>query len=225
MRRHLPVLVAPLVGLIVLADFILEGPLVDAVGGFLLEGALVLGAFALLLGLLNLLQVHERRVRRREPGWGQSILILLAAVGSLGLGLSAWQGPALEWFYRYLLFPLEASAGALLAFAAARVALRIWRVGSREGAIMLGAGLLVLLGSLPAQSGPLAALAPARDWIVAVPVLAAVRGILLGAALGIVATGLRILLAMDRPYVEEEPPARSSTDDLLPWMWHRKPGR
>lgn len=220
MRRVLPGLAALLVGLIVLADFYFENPLLDAVGGFLLEGAIILGAFALILGLWNLLQVHERRIRRRERSWGQSVLILMAALGSLALGLMAWQTPALSWFYRYLLFPLEASAGALLSFAVVNAAMRTWRFGSLEGSVLLVVGLLVLLGTLPLV-GPLQQLVAFRDWIIGVPVLAAMRGILLGVALGVAATGLRVLLWIDRPYEsgragEEPAKVRKSADDLLP---------
>ncbi len=200
MRRVLPGLAAIVVGLIVLLDLFLENPLLDALGGLLLEGVVVLGAFALILGLWNLLLVHERRIRKREPGWGTSVVILLAALGSLAVGLMGWHTPLLGWYYRYLLFPLEASVGALLAFAVVGAAVRAWRLGSLEGSVLLVVGLLVLLGTLPPADGPLSRLGPVRDWIVAVPVLAAVRGILLGVALGIVATGLRVLLWIDRPY-------------------------
>jgi len=200
MRRTLPALAALVAGLIVLLDFFLENPVLDAAGAFLLEGAIVIGAFALLLGLINLLHVHERRIRRREKGWGMSATILLAALGSLVVVLLAWQTPAMAWFYRYLLFPLEASVGALLAFAIVGAAIRMWRLNSLEGLVLMAVGLLVLLGSLPLNVGPLVGLGPVRDWIVAVPTLAAVRGVLLGVALGIVATGLRILLWVDRPY-------------------------
>ncbi len=224
MRRLLPTLTAPAVGLVVLLDYFLENPILDAVGGFLFEGAIIIGAFALILGLLNLLQTHEARIRRRGRAWGLSIIVFISTLGSLAVGVLAWQTPALAWFYRYLLFPLEAGAGALLAFAALSAAMRVWRVGNRAGVVLLTVGLLVLLGSLPTGNGLLVGLALVRNWIVAVPVLAAVRGVLLGAALGIAATGLRILLAIDRPYVEEKTHARSSVDDLLPWMWHRKPG-
>jgi len=152
-----------------------------------------------LLGLINLLLVHERRIRRRERGWAMSVAILLASVASLVVGLVAWQTPTFDWFYRYLLFPLEASAGALLAFAIAEAALHAWRFGRLEGLLLAGAGLVVLLGSLPV-GGWLERLGSVRDWLVAVPVLAAVRGLLLGVALGVVATGLRVLLWIDRPY-------------------------
>lgn len=203
MGRVLSALTAGVVGLVVLFDFFLENPVLDAAGSFLLEGAVVVGAFAVILALLNLLQVHERRIRQREQGWGLSAVILVSALASLVVGLAAWQTPVLAWFYRYWLFPLEASAGALLAFAIVGAAMRVWRLRSREGTVLLVVGLLVLLGSLPTESGLLAALAPLREWIVTVPTLAAVRGILLGVALGIIATGLRVLLLVDRPYDEE----------------------
>ena len=213
MGRVVSALTAALVGLTVLADFFVENSLLDAVGSSLLEGAIVIGAFALILAFLNLLLVHERRIRQREQGWGMSVIILLSALGSLLVGLVAWQTPVLTWFYRYLLFPLEASVGALLAFAVVGAALRVWRFGGLEGTVLLVAGLIVLLGSLPSDSGLLAGLAPLRDWIVGVPTLAAVRGILLGVALGIVATGLRVLLLVDRPY-DEEPDAGFSELEL-----------
>ena len=200
MRRVLPALVALLVGPVVLLDFFLENPILDAAGSFLLEGAIILAAFALILGLWNLLLVHERHIRRRERGWPGSVIILLSALGSLGLGLVAWRTPALTWFYRFILFPLEASVGALLAFAVVSAAVRVWRFGSLEGSVLLVVGVVVLVGSLAPQGTALGVFAPVRNWIVSVPALAAVRGILLGVALGIMATGLRVLLWIDRPY-------------------------
>jgi hypothetical protein len=41
-----------------------------------------------------------------------------------------------------------------------------------------------------------------KDWVLDVPALAGARGILLGVALGTAATGLRVLLGLDRPYVD-----------------------
>ncbi len=200
MKRLLPAFAALFAGLIVLLDFFLDNPLLDAAASFLLEGAIIIGAFAVILGLANLLWVHERRIRRREKGWPTSVIILLAALASLLVGLLTWQRPVLGWFYRYLLFPLEAGVGALLAFAVVGAAVRVWRLGTWEGAALLAVGVVVLLGSLPLDNPYFYSLAVIRDWIVSVPTLAAVRGILLGVALGVVATGLRLLLWVDRPY-------------------------
>jgi hypothetical protein len=61
--------------------------------------------------------------------------------------------------------------------------------------------LVVLLGSVPiffiGEVTPLSAL---RNWLSQVPAIAGARGLLLGIALGTVATGLRILIGVDRPY-------------------------
>jgi hypothetical protein len=58
--------------------------------------------------------------------------------------------------------------------------------------------LLVLAGQ--ATVGLLPVLPDIRDWILDVPTLAGVRGILLGVALGAVLTGIRLLLGVERPY-------------------------
>jgi hypothetical protein len=63
---------------------------------------------------------------------------------------------------------------------------------------------LVLIGLAP-WPGFLSNLSPLRDvriWITQVPAVAGARGLLLGIALGVVATGLRVLFAQDRPYRE-----------------------
>jgi hypothetical protein len=55
-----------------------------------------------------------------------------------------------------------------------------------------------LLGQVPLWG----ALTTFKEWILGVPSMASARGILLGVALGTVATGLRVLLGIDRPYSE-----------------------
>jgi hypothetical protein len=44
------------------------------------------------------------------------------------------------------------------------------------------------------------ALTTLQTWVTQVPAVAGARGILIGITLGILATGLRILIGSDRPY-------------------------
>jgi hypothetical protein len=62
--------------------------------------------------------------------------------------------------------------------------------------------LVVLLGALPLPGGGLSLLAATRNWLLAVPVSAGMRGILLGIALATVVAGVRVLIGQDRSYRE-----------------------
>ena len=59
--------------------------------------------------------------------------------------------------------------------------------------------LIVLIGALPLGVAPLSDF---TNWIMAVPVDAGARGILLGISLATAVTGLRILVGQDRSYGE-----------------------
>jgi hypothetical protein len=61
--------------------------------------------------------------------------------------------------------------------------------------------VLVLIGITPLPFfGQISLLGSLRNWLATVPALAGARGLLLGIALGTIATGLRILMGVDRPY-------------------------
>jgi len=180
----------------------------------LVKLAVIVASFGLLLGLGNLLSVHLNNIFRRRPGWLYSFTLLAGMVGALlaivgdwlfapGQGL-AQQGPG-EWMmrlYRYILVPIQASLTALLPFFLAFAAYRTLRMHRTPGAVLgavafMATAIVVLLGQVPLTFLP--GLDSVRDWIVRVPAMAGMRGIVLGVALGITATALRVLIGADRP--------------------------
>lgn len=205
MKKVLPVLVAAIAGLTVLADFFVTQPVLDLAGRVLLQWAVIVAAFAMITGLINIFLVHFSRVFRRERGWGYSIVVILAMWTVLVFGFLDPAGPhgaVVSWLFRYVQYPLQATIMALLAFFALSAGYRAFRKRSPEATIMLVSASLVLLGYAAAVSdlgGPIGAI---RDWILSVPAMAGVRGILIGVALGAVATALRLLTGMDRPYAD-----------------------
>lgn len=186
------------VGMIVLLDFFFEHPLLDAVGAVFREWTIILTGFALLLGLFNLLGVHLMRVvRRNEPGalYSAIVLVSFAAVAVLGM----WYGlPSAEmgWIFDNIYLPLQSAFFALVAFFLATAAYRSLRARSIDTLWMLIAAVIVLLGQVPF----LRVFADAKDWVLAVPAEAGVRGILIGVGLGTIATGLRLIVGLDRPH-------------------------
>ncbi|MFQ6015872.1 MAG: hypothetical protein ACE5NP_10575 [Anaerolineae bacterium] len=202
MRRLFPSAVAMAVGLIVLLDFFVTGTIVDRLGGALVSWAAIVAAFALILGLLNIFSVHFKRLASRRDGWLYSLALLLIMLIILVLGLSPGskgpQAPGVAWIFNNVQFPLHATIFSLLAFYIATAAYRAFRVWSFASFLMLATGLVVLLGQVPIGRIIWPDLPTFKDWILEVPATAGARGIILGVALGTVATGLRLLLGMDR---------------------------
>lgn len=205
LRHAVLAAVAIAAGGIVLASLLLPVPALDAAATYLLDTAVIIAAFALLLGVANVARVHLRLIRERAGTWRYSAVLLFVMAGVLAVGLLAplnggggASASATRWIFAYLLTPLQATLGALLAFLIVIAAYRLARLRTLESAVLLIVSLLVLIGQ--AAAGLLPALSDVRDWIMNVPVVAGVRGILLGVALGTLLTGLRLLLGVERPY-------------------------
>jgi hypothetical protein len=190
-------------GLLALVDYYVDHPVVDALGGGLAEGVVILAAFGLLVGVVNLVAIHSRRAAAGGPDRALSAVLVLALVATLGIGVAMPGSAALGWLFRYVYQPLEATLGALLAFFAVSAAYRAFRVQSVEAGILLVSTLLALVVQLPVVGTLVPYLAELRVWLFAVPVTAGVRGILLGVALGTIVTSLRVLLAVDYPYAAD----------------------
>ena len=200
--RIIPTAIAVIVGLIVLADFFLENRYLDSLGQTLVRWTAIVAAFALLLGLFNILTVHGKRIWQRQRGWPYSIVLLAAALVTLIAGIYGPQSPSMDWVFYRVQLPLQATFFSLLAFFIATAAYRVFRARTLESTLLLLTGLVVLLGQAPLSQLLWDRLPVIKDWILAIPTTAGARGILLGAALGIITTGLRVILGLDRQYSE-----------------------
>jgi len=205
LRRILPTAVAISVGIFVLVSLFTTNTLLDALGGYFINTAVIIAAFALFLGVVNVLRVHARRIREGQPARFYSVILLGAMFLVLALGLpplpDAPSGPAqpvVQWIFESIQLPIQASLSALLVFFVITAGLRLLTARSLEAAVMLLVALLVLAGQATVGLAPL--LPEIKDWILDVPAMAGVRGILLGVALGAVLTGIRLLLGVERPY-------------------------
>ena len=201
LKRTLPTAVAIAIAVFVLVALFTDIPLLDNMGVYFIDTAAILAAFALFLGLINVFRVHARKIREKPSQSLYSFVLLVSMFAVLlpGLLLSAGPSqPAVQWLFQNVQAPIQASLSALLVFFLVTAAYRLLRLRSVESAVMLLVVLLVLAGQV--ALGLVPALVNIKDWILDVPVMAGVRGILLGVALGAVLTGIRLLLGVERPY-------------------------
>lgn len=207
LKRTLPTAIAIAVGIFVLVSIFTPYALLDAFGLYFIDVAIIIAAFAFFLGVVNLLRVHARKLRERPSDRIYSFVLLVVMILVLVFGLPPVEGqpsgpsqPLVQWLFENVQVPIQASLSALLVFLLVTAAYRLLSLRNAESAVMLIVALLVLLGQ--AAVGLFPPLSAVRDWIVAVPALAGIRGILLGVALGAVLTGIRLLLGIERPYSE-----------------------
>jgi hypothetical protein len=118
------------------------------------------------------------------------------------VGISGPAGSFSLWIFNSIQVPVEISLLAVLAFVLVYAVARLLTRRPKWYTILfLVSVVLVLLGSAPLFIvGEVSMLSSLRGWLVHVPAVAGARGLLLGVALGTVATGLRILIGIDRPY-------------------------
>jgi hypothetical protein len=111
------------------------------------------------------------------------------------------------FLYNQVYSPMQGTMFALLAFFIASAAFRAFRVRTVEAGMLAAAALIVMLGRVEIGNQMTAwlpeplRLGAVQDWIMNVPQNAAKRAVLMGAALGVMATGLRVILGIERSYL------------------------
>lgn len=131
----------------------------------------------------------------------------------------AWSGAyneqgAFSWLYEYAMKPLQATMFAMLAFYVASAAFRAFRAKNLEASLLLGTAFIILLGRTYAGVW-------LTQWITENPdswwrhlrleniadnirdlfTTTGTRAIMIGVALGIASTSLKIILGVDRSYL------------------------
>lgn len=232
MKRQIPLLITALAGFVLIGAYFI--PYTESWGETAAIWFDILAAIAFILGGGNLLRVHLKKISDRVAGWGYSAIVLLSFIGTLAVGLGkiavqpspqfpnfSWSGHYREigspfWFlFEYAFTPLTATMFAMLAFYIASAAFRAFRAKNVAALLLLGTAFIILLGRTFAgvvltgwipPDGPLSGLRVENltIYIMSVFNTAGNRAIMIGIALGIVATSLKILLGIDRSYLGKD---------------------
>ena len=230
LKRTIPMLIASVGGIVIIIAFFV--PRLEDVSNELGVWFNILQAIAFVLGGGNLMKLMLKRISDRQPGWGYAAVTLVAFLITLTMGLLkinvapsaehphvAWsgaydaEGGAFWWIYFYIFSPLQGTMFALLAFFVASAAFRAFRAKNTEATLLLVTAFIVLLGQtyagylmtsrLPASLSGLT-IPALSQFMQDVFTAAGQRAIMIGIALGIVATALKILLGIDRSYIGSE---------------------
>lgn len=205
MKKIIPIVIACGTGLTIMAGYFYQDRLAPVLG-LLIHWGISLVGLAGLIGISYLVRMHFNRIARRQKGGFYSVIVLTSFLVTLILGfILTPNNPFYRDWVLNIQVPVETSLLAILSVTLLYASLYLIRtrgwtpmsVGFLVGALI---SLILNLAVLPIQPGSMGEL-----WVVflrRLP-LAGLRGILIGMALGGLIVGLRVLLAVDRPYERE----------------------
>lgn len=226
MRREIPLFITFIIGIsLIVALFIPRDPFRRLDSEFSVWFDLI-AVFAFILGGGNLMKVHVDKITRNHKDKFYSIVTIIAFIFTLVIGTLKVGSPAGlfkgnyiaegTWFkliFDAIFTPLSATMFSLLAFFVASASYRAFRAKTKEATILLIAAFIILLGRTPLGfymtywlPEPLQFLhiPNLSAWIMSGPNLAGQRAIMIGIALGIIATSLKLILGIERGYLGQE---------------------
>ena len=208
LRRQVPLLITMITGLVFAAQYYVPHPASELLLTSTTKWLQIIGGFALVLGVTSLFHVHAVKIRRKEAGWGYSLVLYVSMVVTIVVGLWASGKEAVDggmtafgWIYSFMMVPLQGTMFAILAFFIASAAYRSFRARSREAAVLLVAAVIVMLGRVPLGEVLIPISGDISQWILNVLNASVRRAILIGVSLGAVALSFKIIFGVERSYL------------------------
>lgn len=212
MRREVPLIITFVVGIVFVIQYFIPHPPFDELNNWFSDWFSIVAAFAIWLGALNLMKISAQKVFRRKEDWGYAAVIIVSFLLMTLIGLFSGEdfrepGTPFDWLYVNAYMPLSATMFAILAFFVASASYRAFRARNVEATLLLLAAFFVMLGRVPIGdmiSGFMPdayQLSDLATWIMNFPQAAGQRAIMIGIALGLVSTSLRIILGIERSYL------------------------
>lgn len=201
MRLAIPLMITFVAGMIMILQFFV--PATQSMGESLQEWYMIVASFAIFLGAMNLMNIHIHKIRFRAKNWKYSPVTIFGffAMVITGIFMGIEQGRPFDFMFQSMMVPMGATMFSLLAFFVASAAFRAFRASNWRATLLLASAFIVMLGRVPIGAMIWNKIPLVSEWIMQVPNLAGQRAVMIGAAMGMVATSLRMIFGIERSYL------------------------
>lgn len=202
MRRELPLAISFIIGLLVTVEFFFNIKVLQDWSKEIQNWGIIVAAFALGLASVNLLRIHAGNIRTRRENWPFSIALIVALLFMAGLGVAqSANHPTYKFWFDNLFSPCQATVYAMTAFYISSAAYRAFRIRTFEASVLLVSAAILMLGRAPVGELIFSGFPKWADFLVDVVNMSGQRGMMIGAGIGAISGGLRILLGIERGHI------------------------
>ncbi|MBP8620370.1 MAG: hypothetical protein KBI39_02710 [Firmicutes bacterium] len=206
MKDTIPVAIMTVIALVMILDFFIgDSTALDWINNTAVitrSWGIVISAFAMGLGAINLLRRHSRSIVRRDDNAFYSFLLVASMLVMIVLGVaSGTESPGYDFMFSNILSPASSTMYASIAFYIVTAAYRSFSARNLEGWLLLITAVIVMLGKAPIGSVISDFFPVASNWIESVPNTAGMRAIMMGAALGVISSAVKMFLGLDKSYL------------------------
>lgn len=196
----IPIIVAIIIGV----NFFLNVPGISYWAETVRTWAVIISNLALGIGIVNLLMTHGKLIDERRAGrWTYSIVAVITFFVFLIFGLlSYWEveTAGYQWIFQHVYTTLQQTMYASTGFYIASSAYRAFRARNVDAALLLIAGIFLMLTNAPVGEAIWSGFPVVGDWLMSTGQMPAYRTLLMITAFGFLAYAFRVFMGRERGF-------------------------
>ncbi len=202
LRVKLPLMIISIILVVIFTEYFLILP--SSISNFVSElqqWIVILAAFAIVLGAFNLVKIHLPKISKSKEisdkflnAWLIAIMTITIVIGLI-YGTTSSQ---YTFIFTNLLSPVSTAVWSIMAFYFCGAVLRTFRARNLESTVLIISTFLVASGNAPAITAFIPWYENLKTWIMNVPNVSAMRGMIIATGIGVLFTGVKMLLQVER---------------------------
>jgi len=205
-QREIPIAMAFIALMLVSIGYFIDNLTVRNTVSTVEGWAVIVGAFALGLGTINILISHGRIISKHQgQQWFYSILLVGTMLLMIVLGLfGSTKNPSFKWMYDNLYSPLSSTMSSILGFFFCSAIYRGFKARNVGSVLFLFSAFFVILKNAPLGGFIWPGFESLGGWVLSIPGNAGMRGFLIAYGIGVIAFGLRMVLGYEKGWLGRE---------------------
>jgi hypothetical protein len=205
LRREAVFAVSIFVASMMIINFFIDIPIIKNIAQELTIWALIIQLIAIGIGAVNMMRSHYRVISRREPGrWYYSAYMIALFWIMLLLGIpgiiSGTENSIYSWLFNQLYVSLGTTLYAITGFYIFSAGYRAFRARTLEAALMLLAGIIMMLSNAPVGEVIWVGFPVIGDWLLSTGQRPWQTTVVMVEAFGMMAFGYRAFTGKERGF-------------------------